>query len=93
MIHRGSNDVIRIYAGLASNVNMGLKFFLALVQVSLPGRHMHTGLRRQVTHGLRNFCEEDAEKVLFPAEIVPSLVVKHVLTFTKSSTMTLKCYL
>jgi hypothetical protein len=95
MIHRGSNDVIRTCAGLASNVNMDLKkFFLSFIQVSLPGRHMHTGLRRQVIHGLRNFCEEDAEKkVLFPAEIVPSLVVKHVLTFTKSSTMTLECYL
>jgi len=93
MIHRGSNDVIRTWAGLASNVNMGLKFFLALKQVSLPGRHMYTGLRRQVIHGLRNFYEEHTEKVLFPAEIVPSLVVKHVLTFTKSSTMTLKCYL
>jgi len=62
MIHRGSNDVIRTCAGLASKVNMGLTFFLALMQVSLPGRHMNTGLRRQVIRGLRNICEEDAEK-------------------------------
>jgi hypothetical protein len=94
MMHRGSNDVIRTCAGLASNVNIGLKFFLALMQVSLPGRHMHTGLRRQVIYmACVTSAKRMLKKVLFPAEIVLGLVVKHVLTFTKSSTMTLKCYL